>query len=106
LSACDVAVTVAEAGVVRVAGAEYSPVALTVPGPGVLQVAAVLVVPLTVAVSCCVAPSMTVGVLGVTLTMTTGAVMVMVTVSDLLASFTEVAVTVTVAGLGTVSGAV
>jgi hypothetical protein len=49
---------------------------------------------------------MTVGVLGVTFTMTTGAVMVMVAVSDLLVSFTEVAVTVTVAGLGTVSGAV
>ena len=98
--------TVAVAGVVRVAGAEYSPVVLTVPGPGVLQVAAVLVVPLTVAVSCCVAPSMTVGVLGATFTVTTGAVIVTVAVSDLVVSSMEVAVMVMVAGLGTVSGAV
>jgi hypothetical protein len=69
-------------------------------------VTAVFVVPLTVAVSCCVAPSITVGVFGATLTVTTGAVMVTVAVSAFEVSSNEVAVTVTVAGLGTVSGAV
>ncbi len=106
VSACDVAVTVALAGVVRIAGAEYSPLLLIVPGPAVLQVTAVLVVPWTVAVNCCVAPRITVAVAGVTVTVTTGAVMVIVAVSDLVGSSFEVAVTVTVGGLGTVSGAV
>jgi hypothetical protein len=47
-----------------------------------------------------------VGVFGATLTVTTGAVMVTVAVSAFEVSSNEVAVTVTVAGLGTVSGAV
>lgn len=88
------------------AGAEYRPLLSIVPGPAVLQVTAVFVVPLTVALNCCVAPRITVGVAGVTLTLTTGAVMVMVAVSDLVGSSRDVAFTVTVAGFGTVSGAV
>jgi hypothetical protein len=101
-----VAVTVAVEGVIKVPGAEYSPLLSIVPGPGVLQVTAVFVVPLTFAVNCWVAPRITVGAAGVTLKVTTGAVTVMVAVSDLLVSSTEVAFTVTVAGFGTVSGAV
>ena len=106
VSACDVAVTVTVFGVFRVAGVEYRPLLSTVPGPDVVQVTALLVVPFTVAVNCCVAPRITVGVAGVTLTVTTGAVMVMVAVSDLVASSRDVAFTLTVAGFGTVSGAV
>lgn len=79
---------------------------LIVPGPVRLQSTAVLVVPLTVAVNCCVPPRGTVGAAGVRVTFTTGAVMVMVALDDLLLSSTEVAVSVTVGGLGTASGAV
>jgi hypothetical protein len=106
LSACDVAVTVALADVGMVAGAVYSPLLLTLPGPETVQVTAVFELPWTVAVNCCVAPRATVAVLGETATVTTGTVMVIVAISDFVVSSFEVAVMVTVAGFGTVRGAV
>lgn len=51
-SACDAALTETVAGVVRVAGAVYSPELLTLPGPVRLQVTAVLVALVTVTVNC------------------------------------------------------
>ena len=62
---------------------------------------------LTVALNCCVAPISTVGFVGEMLTLIGGAtVTVMVAEADFVGSAVEVAVIVTVAGLGTLSGAV
>jgi hypothetical protein len=58
------------------------------------HVTAVLVVPVTVAVNCCVAPPKTVALAGETLTVTTGAVTVTVAEADLLVSATLLAATV------------
>jgi len=75
------------------------------PAPLRLQVTAVFVVPVTVAVNCWVFPVTTCAVVGEMLTATGGRT---VTVADaaLVLSATEVAVTITCAGLGTVRGAV
>jgi hypothetical protein len=74
------------------------------PAPDRLQVTAVLVVPETVAVNCWCAPVTTLAVAGDTETLT--GMIVTVAVADLLESACEVAVTLTVDGLGTVVGAV
>jgi hypothetical protein len=71
-SACEVAVTVTVAGFGIAAGAANSPVLETVPldaPPITLQVTAVSVVPLTVAVNCCVFATATVAVGGATETL-------------------------------------
>ncbi len=60
----------------------------------------------TVAVNCCVNPTLTVALLGDTLTDIGGGVMVTVADADLVGSATEVADTVTVGGFGTLAGAV
>jgi hypothetical protein len=75
------------------------------PVPFKLHVTAVFVVFFTVAVNCCVFPVTSSAVAGEMLTATGGR---MVTVADavLLVSATEVAVTITCAGLGKVPGAV
>ena len=73
--------------------------------PFTLQVTAVLVVFVTVAVSCWVVPVTSVTLNGLTLTATGGAT-VTEAEADLVVSATLVAVTVTVAGEGTAAGAV
>ncbi len=75
------------------------------PAPERLQETAVFVVPVTVAVNCRCAPVTTFAVVGETETATGGAT-VTVAEADLVTSACEVAVTVTVAGLGTALGAV
>ena len=104
-----VAVTVTVAG--AVAGAVYRPVELIVPhaapvqpAPETLQDTAVFVVPATVAVNCCLAP--VTSVTGVGLTPTATGTMVTVADAELVARAWLVAVMVTVAGVGTVAGAV
>jgi hypothetical protein len=111
-SACDVAVTTTFDGVGTLAGAVYRPDALIVPQPVPLQpaperlhVTAVLVVPVTVAVNCCCAPMVTVAVAGETATVIAG-VTVTTAFADLLGSAFDVAMTFTVAGVGTAAGAV
>ena len=52
VSACAVAFTVTDAGVVKLAGAVYRPEVEIVPGPVLVQVTAVFVVPVTVALNC------------------------------------------------------
>jgi len=75
------------------------------PAPLRLHVTAVFEVPVTVAVNCCVFPVTTCAAVGEMVTATDGRT---VTVADaaLVLSATEVAVTMTCAGLGTVLGAV
>jgi hypothetical protein len=71
-SACEAAITVTAAGVGTVAGALYSPLLEMLPfavPPFTLQVTAVFVVPLTVAVNCCVFAEATVAVGGATETL-------------------------------------
>ena len=75
------------------------------PAPLTLQVTAVLVVFATVAVNCLVAPGATVAVAGETVT-DRGRITVTDAVADLVGSATDVAVTKTCGGLGTVLGAV
>jgi len=75
------------------------------PAPERLQVTAVLVVPVTVAVNCCCAPVTTLAAVGETET-ATGAAIVTVAEAALVGSAWEVAVTLTVEGLGTDAGAV
>ena len=75
------------------------------PLPATLQVTAVFEVLITVAVNCCVFPATTSAVVGEILTITGGRTVTMAD-ADLVESATEVAVTVTCAGLGTVPGAV
>jgi hypothetical protein len=72
------------------------------------QLTAVLGVPLTDAVNCCVPKSATVAAVGATVTEPATAAVVTVTVADadFVVSAWEVAVTVTCGGLGTVAGAV
>ena len=93
-------------------GAVYKPLLLTVPHaepeqpvPDTLQLTLVSVDPVTVAVNCLVSPAFSVALVGEILT-TTGGRTVTVAVPDLVASACEVAVTVTVGGLGTELGAV
>jgi hypothetical protein len=96
-------------------GATYNPLAEMNPTfwlppamPLTSQVTAVLGDPFTVAVNCCVPKFATVAALGETLTELEGVVAVSVTVADadFVESAWEVAVTLTVAGFGTVAGAV
>ena len=75
------------------------------PLPLTLQVTAVLVDPVTVAVNCCVCPVVTCAAAGETCT-TIGGVTVTTACADLLGFAVEVAVTVTCGGLGTELGAV
>ncbi len=75
------------------------------PAPERVQVTAVFVVPVTVAVNGCEAAVATLTEVGERET-ATGAITVTVAEADLVASACEVAVTVTVAGLGTALGAV
>jgi|SRR5271157_464630 len=112
VSAFAVAVTVTCAGFGTAAGAVNRPldeiapqVAPEQPTPLRLHVTAVFVVPVTVAVNCCVFPATTCAVIGEMLTTTGGRI---VTDADavLVLSATEVATTVTSAGVGTVPGAV
>ena len=74
------------------AGAVYSPTVVIVP-PVAVQVTAVLVVPLTVAVNCCVPPVVSEAVVGLIAT-ATGTVTVTVAEADFVVSATLVAVTV------------
>lgn len=71
VSAWEVAVTVTDAGVVADAGAEYRPVDETVPRPVTVHATAVFAVPITVAVNCWVAPTITLELVGETLILTT-----------------------------------
>jgi hypothetical protein len=112
LSAALVAVTVTVAGAGTAAGAVYSPAALTVPTvalppamPFTVHVTAVLAVPVTVATNCWVPLVTSVALAGETLTATGGAT-VTAAVPDFVESATLVALTVTVAGVGTAAGAV
>src|SRR5271166_939666 len=111
-SACDVAVTEIVAGVGTAGGAVYSPLASTVPHaaptqpvPDTLQLTAVLVGPVTVAVNCLVSPAKTRALVGEIL-ITTGPTTVTVALPDLEESACETAVTVIVGGLGSLLGAV
>jgi hypothetical protein len=72
VSACEVAVTVAFVGFATVAGAVYKPEADSAPTPLSDQVTAVLVVPETVAVNCCVPPPFKVAEVGEIETLTGG----------------------------------
>ena len=65
-----------------------------------------MLLPVTVAVKLAVAPASTVAEAGVTDTVTVEAVIVSVTGEDVVPLATETAVTETVAGLGTLAGAV
>jgi ribosomal protein S9 len=112
VSATDVAVTVTCGGFGTTPGAVYRPFVLTVPqvaplhpAPLTLQVTAVFLVPVTVAVNCCCSPAKTLAVVGEIVT-TTGGMMVTIALADFVVSATEVAVTVTCGGLGTAAGAV
>jgi hypothetical protein len=113
-SAWDVAETVTEAGVGTVAGAVYNPTLVIVPQvlaaqptPATLQVTAVFVDPVTVAVNCCWAPTLNWALTGLMLTLTV-APLLMVTVAeaDLVGSARRVAVTATMGGFGALAGAV
>jgi hypothetical protein len=75
------------------------------PGPEIVQVTALLAVPVTVAMNCCWAPDTTLTEEGDTETATASTI-VTVADADLVASACEVAVTVIVAGFGTDVGAV
>ncbi len=105
LSAALVAVTVTEGLLGRVAGAVYSPevemvptVALPPAVPLTAQVTPVFVVPVTLAVNCCVEPVLTVADVGATATATvlaaTGAGIVTLAVADFVGSATLVTFTV------------
>jgi hypothetical protein len=76
----------------------------TQPAPATVHVTAVFVVPVTVAVNCCVPRRITVAEVGETVIAT--GVMVTVAVADLVLSACEVETTVTLFGLGAVEGAV
>lgn len=111
-SATEVAVTVTCGGLGTAVGAVYKPLDEIVPQalpeqplPLRVQVTLMLEVPLTVAVNCCVIPVTTCAVPGETLT-TIACRMVTTALADLVGSATEVAVTLTCAGLGTIAGAV
>jgi hypothetical protein len=112
-SAADVAVTVTNGGSGAAEGAVYRPADVIVPQSAPIQptplspqVTAVLLDPVTLAVNCCFAPVPTDGPLGEMLTlMELGAPIVTVVEPDIAPSISEVAVTVTLFGLGAVPGA-
>jgi hypothetical protein len=112
-SATDVAVTVMNGGLGAVEGAVYRPVAEiapqsdpTQPVPLRLQVTAVLLDPVTLEVNCCWPPTpidTSVGEIPTEILLDT----IVAVVDPVIAAFeTEVAVTVTLLGLGIVDGAV
>ena len=113
-SAADVAVIVTNGGLGAEDGEVYKPVVLIVPHDEPTQpiplsphVTDVLLDPVTVAVNCCFAPAPTVGASGETLTlMELGDPIVTVAEPDIAPFMSEVAVTVTMFGLGAVAGAV
>ena len=108
-SAALVPVTVIVAGLGTTAGAVYSPVPEIVPllePPTTVQLTPRLDVPVMLALNCNVPLVNTVAVLGETLMVTGGADMVAVAVPNFVGSAWLVAVMVTVAGLGTLAGAV
>lgn len=112
LSALEVAVTVTLAGLGGVAGAVYSPVVEIVPQaapeqplPLTVHVTAVFEVFATDAVNCLVSPAKTDALVGDIVT-ETGNVTVTVADADFVVSACDVAVTLTVGGLGTAAGAV
>ncbi len=79
----------------------------THPDPLIFHVTAVLFVPVTVAVNCCCPPTASAESVGETLTETLGAAwIVTVAVPDTTTSASEIALTVTVLGVGAVAGAV
>lgn len=87
-SACEVAVTVMVFGLGAVTGAVYNPLVDTVPhadplqpGPVTVQVTAVLLVCVTIAVNCCVALMLKVAKVGEMATVTGGGVL-MVTLAE------------------------
>src|SRR5215467_897647 len=105
-SATLVAVMVTVCAEEIVAGAVYNPPVVRVPTDGfILQVTAVLLVPLTVAVNCCWPLAVRVTDTGVTDTATVG-VSATVALADLVGSATLVAVMVTVCAEEIVAGAV
>ena len=110
--ACAAALTVTFAGLGTLAGAVYKPAAVIVPqaapeqpDPLRLQVTAVFFVPETVARNCCWLPIVTIAFTGETVTWI-GMKIVTAADADVTPSAVDVAVTVTFAGVGTVSGAV
>jgi hypothetical protein len=104
-SATPVAVTVTAWELVMLAGAVYSPLAEMLPTLGlIVQVTAVFVVPVTVAVNCWVWPAVSVTLGGLTETPMT--LRLTVAPPDLVASATLVAVTVTAWELVMLAGAV
>ena len=105
VSAWLVAVTVAVCSLAIVEGAEYKPLALTVPAPLTVHVTAVLLVLVTVAANCCVWLPYSVVVVGLTLT-ATGGISVTVAAADFALSAWLVAVTVAVCWLAIMVGAV
>src|SRR5271157_4119133 len=79
----------------------------TQPIPVMLHVTAVLLVPVTVAVNCCCAPVFTEMLFGATVTaIGIGEVIVTVAEPDMVGYASNVAVTATSGGLGTLAGAV
>jgi hypothetical protein len=110
VSACEVAVTLTVGGVGTEVGAVYRPVPLMVPHPAPLQpdrvqVTAMFVVPVTVALNCCLVPVTTLAAVG-DIEIATGGNTVTVTEADTKGFACEVAVTVTVGGARTELGAV
>ena len=106
-SATDVAVTKTCAGLGTAFGAVYKPPLVMVPHPdplqplpATLQVTAAFVVFKTVALNCCMASVTSWTVFGDMVTVT-GGTTVTVAFADLVGSATEVTVTVTCAGVGT-----
>jgi hypothetical protein len=109
VSAALVALMVTDCCAATLAGAVYSPLLLTVPAPVVgliVHVTAVLPVPVTVAVNCCVPPPYTVAVVGAIVTLTAVGDSVTVAVADLVVSAALVALMVTVCCVVTLAGAV
>lgn len=111
-SATDVALMLTCAGLGTVVGAVYKPPELMAPQalpvhpvPDTLHVTLVFVDPVTVAVNCCCLPTTTCAEMGEIFTATDGTI-VATAVLSFVVSATEVAVTLTCAGLGTVVGAV
>jgi len=113
-SATDVAVTVTNDGLGGVAGAVYKPPVVILPqdgppqpNPVTLQVTPVLVDPVTVALNCCCAPVLSSTLPGDTLTLTTeGAITVTVVEPEIAWFDSDVALTLTIFGVGALDGAV
>jgi hypothetical protein len=112
VSSTEVAFMVTAGGLGTVEGAVYNPEVLTVPQeaplqpvPEIVQVTLESAAFWTDAVNCSVEPMLTDGAAG-EIVMITAAMTVTVAVADLEESAMDVAMTLTVAGLGTLAGAV